>query len=51
MTKIDSDLMDYMSQFKLFSDGFVSEWFKTFSFSTSEVREYVNWLEDKGTEI
>lgn len=48
MTKIDSDLLDYMSQFKLFSDGFVSDWFKTFSFSTSEVREYMNWLEDKG---
>lgn len=51
MTKIDSDLLDYMSQFKLFSDGFVSEWFKTFSFSTSEVREYVNWLEDKGMRL
>lgn len=48
MSQIDSDLLEYMTEFKLFTDGFVTNWFKTFSFNTAEIREYLAWLENKG---
>lgn len=48
MSQIDADLLEYMTEFKLFTDGFVSEWFKTLSFSTAEIQEYLGWLENKG---
>lgn len=48
LSQIDSDLLDYMTDFKLFNDGFVTDWFKTFSFNVAEIREYLTWLENKG---
>ena len=48
LSQVDSDLLDYMTDFKLFNDSFVSDWFKTFSFNVAEIREYLNWLENKG---
>lgn len=46
--QLDSDLLDYMTDFKLFTDCKVSDWFKILSTNVSETKQYMSWLENKG---
>lgn len=51
LNKLDSDLLEYMNDFKLFTDRDVNEWFKTLCFNTAEIKQYMNWLESKGEKL
>lgn len=47
MLQTDIDLLEYMIEFKLFTDSCVSDWFKTMSFDTSDIKQYMCWLDNK----
>lgn len=48
LSQCDLDLSEYMNEFKFFTDDFIFNWFKSLTFNTAEIQEYLNWLQNKG---